>query len=80
VPHELLARTVFLLAWTALDNVTWASYGVMLGFGLSIPVLFATTYGWALWLVVPLLMTWLRRLQHRNRGPRGACRLGPPCG
>jgi uncharacterized membrane protein len=53
----------------ALDDVTWASYSVMLGFGLSIPVLFATTYGWALWLVIPLLMTWLRRLQRRNRGP-----------
>jgi hypothetical protein len=27
----------------------WQSYGTMLGFGLSIPVFFATTYGWVLW-------------------------------
>jgi uncharacterized membrane protein len=33
----------------------WRTYGPMLGFALSIPVFFATTYGWVLWIVVPLL-------------------------
>ena len=32
------------------------SLGLMLGFGLSIPVFFATTYGWVLWFAVPLLV------------------------
>jgi uncharacterized membrane protein len=67
--HMISSREVPDAPPLALDYVTWASYGVMLGFGLSIPVLFATTYGWVLWLVIPLLMTWLRRLQRRNRGP-----------
>ncbi len=53
----------------AVNNMTWASYGVMLGFGLSIPVFFATTYGWVLWIVIPLLVAGLRWLQGRNRGP-----------
>jgi uncharacterized membrane protein len=35
----------------------------MLGFGLSIPLLFATTYGWALWIAAPLLSWYLRRRQ-----------------
>jgi uncharacterized membrane protein len=42
----------------------WQSYGTMLGFGLSIPVFFATTYGWVLWIVTPILVhrvDWLRR-------------------
>jgi hypothetical protein len=43
---------------------------VVLGFGLSIPVFFATTYGWLLWIIIPALVAQLRRLQHRNRrGP-----------
>lgn len=29
---------------SAVDDVTWSSYSVMFGFGLSIPVLFATIY------------------------------------
>lgn len=47
-------------------EVDWQSYGLMLGFGLSIPVFFATTYGWVLWIVIPLLVARLGRLQHRR--------------
>jgi uncharacterized membrane protein len=32
----------------------WQGAGVMLGFGLSIPVFFFTTYGWLLWIVGPV--------------------------
>jgi uncharacterized membrane protein len=44
------------------DEANWGSYVLMLGFGLSIPVLFATTYGWLLWFGVPLVV---RRVRHR---------------
>jgi hypothetical protein len=47
--------------------MAWASYGAMLGFGLSIPVFFATTHAWLLWIIIPLLVARLRRLQRRNR-------------
>jgi hypothetical protein len=41
-------------------GVTRQSCELMAGFGLSIPVLFATPYGWLLWFVVPLSVSrWL---------------------
>jgi uncharacterized membrane protein len=46
----------------------WASYGSMLGFGLSIPVFFATTYGWVLWIVMPILVPRLARFSRRRGG------------
>ena len=39
----------------------WRTYGPMLGFGLSIPVFFATTYGWVLWFAVPAALHRLRK-------------------
>ena len=44
----------------------WRTYGPMLGFGLSIPVFFVTTYAWVLWFAVPLLVIRLRRRWHGN--------------
>jgi hypothetical protein len=44
----------------------WQSYGTMLGFGLSIPVFFATSYGWVLWWAVPLLFARVDRLRRRR--------------
>jgi hypothetical protein len=38
----------------------------MLGFGLSIPVFFATSYGWVLWWAVPLLFARVDRLRRRR--------------
>jgi len=37
-------------------NLTWQSYGQMLGFGLSIPLLFVWKLAWLLWIVVPLVV------------------------
>jgi hypothetical protein len=34
---------------------------LMLGYGLSIPLFFLTTYGWALWIATPLVAAYLRR-------------------
>ena len=44
----------------------WASYGMIIGFGLSIPVFFATTYGWVLWFAGPLLVPRLGRAYRRR--------------
>jgi uncharacterized membrane protein len=37
----------------SITNLTWQSYGMLLGFGLSIPLLFAWKLAWLLWIVVP---------------------------
>jgi hypothetical protein len=47
------------------DN-DWQTYGLLVGFGLSIPVFFVTTYGWVAWIAGPLLVHRLHRL-HRLR-------------
>ena len=49
------------------DSMARKSGSVILGFGLSIPVFFATTDGWLLWLVGPVLAGLLRQRQRRNR-------------
>ena len=52
----------------------WESYGVMLGFGLSIPLFFFTSDAWVIWIVVPLVVGQLgdrrRRRSGRPRGPQ----------
>ena len=50
------------------DAMTWKAYSVMLGFGLSIPAFFATTYGWVLWIASPVVVGAIRRRQ-RHHGP-----------
>lgn len=48
------------------------AYSLMIGFGLSIPVFFVTTYAWLLWIAGPVLAGLLRQRQRRNRrGTRG---------
>jgi uncharacterized membrane protein len=48
-------------------TMTWESAGTLAGFGLSIPVFFATTYGWALWIAGPLVTQRMYRARYRNR-------------
>jgi uncharacterized membrane protein len=50
----------------AVTDMAWRSGSVMLGFGLSIPVFFATTDAWVLW-IIGLLFGQLRQLRHRGR-------------
>lgn len=49
-------------------DMAWKELTPMLGFGLSIPVFFATTYGWLLWILIPLASVQLRQLKRRNSG------------
>jgi uncharacterized membrane protein len=47
-------------------DANWQAAAVMLGFGLSIPVFFATNYAWLLWIVIPPLVGRLHRRQTRR--------------
>ena len=56
-------------------SLTRKSFALMIGFGLSIPVFFAVTWAWVLWIACPVLGAQLRHLRRRRvRGdppPRG---------
>ena len=41
---------------SVVTTTTGQSVGLLVGFGLSIPVFFATTYGWAVWFAGPLVV------------------------
>jgi hypothetical protein len=45
-------------------GTTLQSYALAAGFGLSIPVFFATSYAWVLWIVVPMAIRRRSRLRH----------------
>jgi uncharacterized membrane protein len=45
----------------------WNTIGTLVGFGLSIPVFFATTYGWILWFAGPLAVQQVYRARARGR-------------
>jgi uncharacterized membrane protein len=47
-------------------SMSWRSYSLALGFGISIPVFFATSYAWVLWIVIPLLLRIVHRLRDRE--------------
>jgi uncharacterized membrane protein len=57
-----------------LTGLDWQSYALTLGFGLSIPVFFATRYGWVIWIVVPLLIRRIHRLRARKHPGAPAAR------
>jgi uncharacterized membrane protein len=54
---------------STLTRMSWRSYSLALGFGLSIPLFFATGYAWVLWIVIPLLVRIVHHL--RDRHPPG---------
>lgn len=60
----LISFVVIAAAWS--DHHDLFRY---VGFGLSIPVFFATTHAWLLWIIIPVLLGRLRRHDHRDRGP-----------
>jgi uncharacterized membrane protein len=42
-------------------DADWNTAGLVAGFGLSIPLFFATRYGWVLWIVGPVVTGQIRR-------------------
>jgi uncharacterized membrane protein len=81
--QTLTSAALFAMAWHMRDGgllepgteradraaSDWRTYGPMLGFGVSIPVFFATSYAWALWFAVPLALHRLRRFRWFRRFP-----------
>ncbi len=61
---------------STLNRVAWRSHSLALGFGLSIPLFFATTSAWVLWIVIPLLMRTFHRLRGRKHPSTGRWRPG----
>jgi uncharacterized membrane protein len=53
------------------NRMTWQTFGVMIGFGLSIPVFFVTTSAWLLWIAVPVLGGLVYGRRHRGRAAEG---------
>jgi hypothetical protein len=51
----------------ATTDADWQTYGLMIGFGLSIPIFFVTTRAWALWFLVPVIVAQIRRLLRRRQ-------------
>jgi uncharacterized membrane protein len=52
---------------SVMDGATSQTVGMMVGFGLSIPLFFATTNGWILWLVAPVVAGQVHRFRKRSR-------------
>jgi uncharacterized membrane protein len=50
---------------SVVTTTTWQSVGLLVGFGLAIPVFFATTYGWAVWFAGPLVVQQVYRARNR---------------
>jgi uncharacterized membrane protein len=78
--RHMIARRLADLPQPVVDSMTRKSYSLILGFGLSIPVFFATTYGWLLWVAIPVLAGLFRQRQrwnHRRPEDRGAEVPGP---
>lgn len=66
--HRMRSHRLLEVAAPAdVTNVDWQSYGIMIGFGLSIPIFFATESAWVLWFVMPLLFARISGLQRRRR-------------
>jgi len=55
-----------------LGSVSRLELTLMTAFGLSIPVFFATPYGWVLWIVIPFGRSWWVRLRRRQANKNAA--------
>jgi uncharacterized membrane protein len=54
--HHMISAHLLEPGSPPLTNGDWASYGMILGYGLSIPVFFLITNGWVVWIIVPFLV------------------------
>jgi uncharacterized membrane protein len=66
--RHMIANGLADLPPSVTDRLTRGAYGVMIGFGLSIPVFFITPAGWVLWFASPVVTRLLRPRRSRT-GP-----------
>jgi uncharacterized membrane protein len=66
--RHMIANGLADLPPSVTDRLTRGAYGVMIGFGLSIPVFFITPAGWVLWFASPAVTRLLRQRRSRT-GP-----------
>lgn len=68
--HHVAARGLQASGTPPLTEVQsdWESYGVMLGFGLSIPLFFVTSNAWVIWIVVPVVVGQIADRRRRRGG------------
>jgi uncharacterized membrane protein len=59
--HHMVSAQLLEPGSPRLTDRDWASYSMILAYGLSIPLFFLTTNGWVAWIVVPFLVG---RLKH----------------
>jgi uncharacterized membrane protein len=45
------------------SDADWQSYGLLLGFGISIPIFFLISYAWILWFAIPALIGLVRKFR-----------------
>jgi uncharacterized membrane protein len=50
-----------------LGDTAWDALGLVIGFGLSVPVFFVTSYGWVLWIVAPVTVAQVYRRRIKKR-------------
>jgi uncharacterized membrane protein len=50
-----------------LGDTSWEAAGLVTGFALSVPVFFATSYAWVLWIAAPITIAQVHRLRNRKR-------------
>jgi uncharacterized membrane protein len=77
--HHMISADLLEPGSPPLTDGDWVSYGMILGYGLSIPVFFLTASGWVVWAVVPFLVRrvknvrdWQRRKAGAESGPSGS--------
>lgn len=62
VSHELAPE----IPASVVARLTRSSLSLMLGFGISIPLFFATNFAWILWFIIPMLSYISRRVRRRQ--------------
>ena len=70
--HMIRRSQVAGMPTSVVTSTTWESAGLVIGFGVSIPVFFLTTYGWVLWFAGPLAIGQVHRLRSRRSTPKTA--------
>jgi uncharacterized membrane protein len=65
--HHMISAHLLEPESPRLTEGDWASYGMILGYGLSIPLFFLTTSGWVAWIVVPFLVARVKFFRDARR-------------